>query len=166
MSMRDFYAGDDRLHFVYRVFDATDRLLYVGCSVDVDTRMAGHESASPWFPFHSRVERVAYPSRAQAEDAESVAIATEHPRWNIQGRSVDHPDGFAKSLAAAHWLAAEADMGRRWRDLRVQREKREDQLNKVMAQQAALEGQMNAHPAIVALRETGVVSFVSYRRSA
>lgn len=165
MSLVEMYLNDDRPHFVYRVFDATDRLLYVGCSVDVEQRMANHEGASPWFVFHARVETVSYPTRAEAEHAEANAIASEHPRWNISGRSLDHPDGFARSFKTAPWLAAEHDMGTRWRKIREEERQLEERLTEVRSRKAVLEAQLDAHPSIVARREAGQAT-ISYRRTA
>lgn len=164
MSLADFYSADDRPHYVYRVYDALNQLLYVGCSIDVDQRMANHEGTSAWFVFHSRVEKTAYSTREEAEAAEANAIATEHPRWNINGRSVDHPDGFARSAKAAHWLAAERDMGTRWRKIRAEERDLEERLAEVRGRKAVLEAQLNVHPAI-AQRDAGL-TVTTYRRSA
>lgn len=103
---------------VYRAYDAAGRLLYVGCSSDVDTRLKAHATDSSWWPFHARVERVSYLARAEAEAAEAEAIATEYPRWNVIGRSLDHPDGYANSYHRATWLEYERDVARRLRKLR------------------------------------------------
>jgi len=103
--------------YVYRAFDASGRLLYVGCSVDVDGRLNYHRDNASWWLFHDRIEVESFDTRDDAAEAEARAIATEHPRWNMQGRSQDHPDGFAHSLRGAHWLEYEADVARRTRQL-------------------------------------------------
>lgn len=103
--------------YVYRVRDAVGRLLYVGCSVDVDARLKQHAEHSDWWPFRSSVERVSYPTQAEALEAETEAILSEHPRWNMRGRSPDHPDGAATSMRQATWLHYERDVARRIRKL-------------------------------------------------
>lgn len=101
--------------YVYRAFDANDRLLYVGQTVSVETRLRAHERHSPWFIFMARVEQVAYPTREGALEAEAEAIATEFPRWNVHGRSPEHPDGPIKfSLYSTPHLAAEVGEWRQW----------------------------------------------------
>lgn len=103
---------------VYRAFDGSGRLLYVGCSGDADTRLRYHEGHAPWWVFHESIERTPFDDYDEALAAEAEAIATEHPRWNMQGRSDDHPDGVANTLYRAPWLDYELDVSRRLRRLR------------------------------------------------
>jgi Nuclease subunit of the excinuclease complex len=103
--------------YVYRAFDSSGRLLYVGCSVNVESRLRYHEQHSRWWLFHERVESEKFPTRALAAEAEAVAIATEHPRWNMQGRSDAHPDGKCNDIHRAPWLDYEQDVWSRHRDL-------------------------------------------------
>ena len=72
----------DRPHFVYRAFDADDRLLYVGCTIDVDKRRRKHGRTSSWAKQATRwtVERFA--TQAPALLAEQHAIETERPQFN------------------------------------------------------------------------------------
>lgn len=106
---------------VYRAFDGSGRLLYVGCSTDVDNRLAIHAANSVWFLFHSTITREDFPTRELAAEAEIVAIQAEHPRWNMQHRSKDHPDGFCYSVSAAPWLRYERDVWRRWKRATMER---------------------------------------------
>lgn len=39
----------DKPHFVYSLRDSEDRLLYVGCTVDLTVRIAQHRSSQPWW---------------------------------------------------------------------------------------------------------------------
>lgn len=86
---------------VYRAFDAFGQLLYVGCTVDADVRLAAHAKTAGWWVFHERITRTEYPAQDEASDAEAKAIATEHPRWNHQGRTVPKPAGveYEKDVA-------------------------------------------------------------------
>lgn len=108
---------------VYRVYDASGRLLYVGCSVEVETRLAAHSTSATWWLFHDRVETEEFPTHQEALEAEATAIATEHPRWNMQGRSPDHPDGRATNSNHAKWLDYDRDVSKRHRRL-IQEEQR------------------------------------------
>lgn len=98
---------------VYRVYDIVDVLLYVGCSVNVEARMAQHADTAPWFPFMDRIERTDYATVAEAQDAEAAAIYTEHPRWNVRGRSPAHPDGPLTSRFSAPHLKSDVSI---WRE--------------------------------------------------
>lgn len=103
--------------YVYRASDASGRLLYVGCSVDVEARLRYHEANAQWWPFHESVAVEEFATQKEALAAEAVAIATEHPRWNMAGRSDDHPDGKCNTVQQAHWLDYERDVSRRHRSL-------------------------------------------------
>jgi predicted GIY-YIG superfamily endonuclease len=75
-----------RPHILYRFFDRTGVLLYVGITVDFAVRMATHAKEKDWWP---QVERSAtrveyYDSRRAALDAERDAIKNEKPLHNDQ----------------------------------------------------------------------------------
>lgn len=72
--------------FVYRCYDAAERLIYVGCSVSPRTRMENHRASSWWFPQVARVRYTIFPHRDYALRMERRAIAEENPRWNVMGR--------------------------------------------------------------------------------
>jgi predicted GIY-YIG superfamily endonuclease len=69
---------------LYRLYDSTDQLLYVGITGDPKVRWAQHAADKTWWPEVSRrdVEWVA--TRAEAEGAEREAIATEKPTHNTK----------------------------------------------------------------------------------
>lgn len=81
-----------RPHIVYRVFDAQDRLLYIGCTSEIGQRMAIHHcwgnngsEASVFITYYGkRVETTQYPDRATARAAEREAIKAEAPWFNRQ----------------------------------------------------------------------------------
>jgi predicted GIY-YIG superfamily endonuclease len=68
--------------YLYRFFDAVDRLLYVGITRDVGTRFAAHRRKAGWWSEVVRCEYLALPDRASAEAAEALAIVTERPLHN------------------------------------------------------------------------------------
>lgn len=72
---------DDRPTAVYRFFDASDRLLYVGITYDTVARWKGH-AKKPWWPDAVRRETVWFPTRTEAMIEESRAIRFENPVHN------------------------------------------------------------------------------------
>ncbi len=81
--------SDRFTHYVYRVFDARDRLLYVGCTRDVNARLAVHRAwgnpsdASFHIKLYGvRIETVTYPNYAAGRAEERRAIADEAPLFN------------------------------------------------------------------------------------
>lgn len=70
---------------VYRLFDADDRLLYVGISSRAARRFDEH-SVKRWFPLVVKITLEWHDTEAAAHVAERRAIATERPRYNIVGR--------------------------------------------------------------------------------
>lgn len=70
---------------VYRLFDAADRLLYVGVGELPATRWQDHRSHKEWWPQvdHSTVRY--FPTRDEALAEEARAIAAEHPLHNVMG---------------------------------------------------------------------------------
>jgi hypothetical protein len=69
---------------LYRYYDDQDRLLYIGISGSLWTRVTAHVKASSWMDFAARSTITRYPTRPEAEEAEEVAIKAEHPIFNDQ----------------------------------------------------------------------------------
>lgn len=67
---------------LYRHFDATGRLLYVGISFSAIARAMQHRSDAEWWLQIARIEIVNYSSRAAALKAERAAIQEERPSYN------------------------------------------------------------------------------------
>lgn len=79
----DFSACETAL---YRLYDAEDRLLYVGITVNLQDRMSDHQKQSWWLRVASRTVTL-HASRREAAKAEMVAIHDEHPLLNLTGAS-------------------------------------------------------------------------------
>lgn len=73
----------DLPHYVYRCYDADDRLLYVGCSYNPPSRFRQHRSTE-WYGDVARTRLVVFPDRRKALDMERLAIETEGPIHNRQ----------------------------------------------------------------------------------
>lgn len=69
-------------HDVYRVFDASGSLLYVGCSVNVFARLKEHRKWAVWWADAVRGSVHRYPDRQHALGVEARAIRDEKPRDN------------------------------------------------------------------------------------
>lgn len=73
-----------RGHALYRFYDATGDLLYVGITVDPGKRLTRHSGDKPWWNEVARVELEQHPTRSAVLAAERLAIANERPRHNIR----------------------------------------------------------------------------------
>jgi predicted GIY-YIG superfamily endonuclease len=71
---------------VYRLYDATGVLLYVGVSSNLVSRLAAHASEKHWWPQVAKKTVVTYGSRGEALMEEDRAIRTESPVHNVAGR--------------------------------------------------------------------------------
>lgn len=84
----------DQPHYVYRCYDAADRLLYIGCTADMGSRMAvhmasGHNPASRILIMRmERHEVVEYATKAEAKRVEQEAIYAEAPLANLHHQRV------------------------------------------------------------------------------
>tara|TARA_R110000803_G_C11804073_1_gene299800 strand:+ start:63 stop:554 length:492 start_codon:yes stop_codon:yes gene_type:complete len=74
---------------LYRHFDG-DELLYVGISLNHVARLSQHNYASHWSDRINNVKIEHFPTREEAFDAETAAIQSEHPAFNIMKVKADH----------------------------------------------------------------------------
>ena len=84
----------NRPHDVYRMFDETGALLYVGCTVEMGPRMHHHSLYKAWFSDVRSVTIERHPDRATGLAAEAEAIRTERPMYD--GAGVDLPAGVKR----------------------------------------------------------------------
>lgn len=71
-----------RQHFVYRAFDESGALLYIGCSKNLRERMGEHRSFSPWFAHAARFTLAGPYNYETARQIERDAIHSERPLYN------------------------------------------------------------------------------------
>lgn len=80
-------------HYVYRIYDKSGQLLYIGCSMEPEHRMEWHRvpcySKAPYAfglaeAFDHFTVSEPYPDKSAARAAERAAIADEAPLFNIQ----------------------------------------------------------------------------------
>lgn len=88
-------------YYVYRVFDAAGRLIYVGCTKDLNRRLRYHQYGyTAWWNSQAvKVRAKVFPTKAQALLAESAAIRDERPRWNISGKWCTNRDWTESDFA-------------------------------------------------------------------
>lgn len=72
---------------VYRFFDGTGCLLYVGVTARGAARVAEH-GGTDWWPDVASVTVEHFERKSQARSAESEAIKNEHPLHNVAGRAL------------------------------------------------------------------------------
>lgn len=75
---------DARPTTLYRAYDASGRLLYVGIAVNWPRRWGQHAERSPWYQQVTRLELTEYANRPDAMAAEKRVVAAEHPVHNIE----------------------------------------------------------------------------------
>ena len=94
---------------VYRVYDATDRLIYIGATSNLEQRLTYHRSQAWWWALATRVTSEPHPDMESAFDAEWAAIATEQPAFNVarnRGRPTSKPHHLsdADAQVCRDWL--------------------------------------------------------------
>lgn len=75
----------DSPHTLYRLYDITGRLLYVGITSDWNRRRSQHAADKEWWTRVSQIALAELPSRKDALNAERIAIRTERPAYNQVG---------------------------------------------------------------------------------
>lgn len=70
-------------HVLYRMFDKSNVLLYVGITNNPKGRFTAHSKSQPWWSEVSTISVHTLGSRSELEAAERAAIRAEHPRYNI-----------------------------------------------------------------------------------
>src|SRR5690348_10078875 len=76
----------ERTPLVYRVYDDTDRLIYIGATSNLKQRLDHHRSAAWWWGLAGRVTKVEQPNMECAFIVEHAAIRAERPAFNLLNR--------------------------------------------------------------------------------
>ena len=71
---------------LYRHFDESRNLLYVGISLSTFNRLSQHRDHSDWFKSITNVTIEHFPTREEAMAAERQSIKSENPKFNIAMR--------------------------------------------------------------------------------
>lgn len=85
-------------HALYRFYDDSGQLLYVGITANPGQRWTQHAHAKPWWHHVATVTLEQHPNREAVLAAERTAIITEQPRHNVvharhtrQNATAGHP---------------------------------------------------------------------------
>jgi predicted GIY-YIG superfamily endonuclease len=70
-------------HVLYRFFDQSDRLLYVGITNNLWRRIGSHSEVQPWWSDVTSATMEHYPNRETLAEAERLAIKSERPKHNV-----------------------------------------------------------------------------------
>jgi hypothetical protein len=107
---------------LYRLYDSTDSLLYVGIAEDPKKRWGEHAADKPWWSDVSRRDVEWFAGRDLAEDAERLAIASEGPLHNVR-HAVPQLSGEERAALFARYkeaVTAERDLRPRVKEAAAQ----------------------------------------------
>jgi predicted GIY-YIG superfamily endonuclease len=100
--------GEESPTALYRLFASNRKLLYVGITGDLKTRLAAHAETKPWWPEVARKTVEWHMTRASAAKAEVKVIRSERPLHNIRGFKIPE---FRTNISGAEIVAlADAKM--------------------------------------------------------
>lgn len=113
-------SGPPERTALYRLYDADNRLLYVGITSNLKARWSAHSRDKRWWPevAHKTIEW--FETRKSAERIEKIEVEEEHPRYNKvfngpERRAELYNEGVARAAAEARASqAAEPDTGERF----------------------------------------------------
>jgi predicted GIY-YIG superfamily endonuclease len=91
-----------RRHALYRIFDRTDALLYVGITADLGKRLATHQRNKSWWHEVNNITIEHFSNRSRALEAEAHAIRTENPLYNSQHNTFVQADAV-ETKAIGEW---------------------------------------------------------------
>jgi len=77
-----------KTHILYRCYDATNTLLYVGMTNDPETRIQYHRRNQPWWHHVDHIRLQNLPNRDALVRAETAAIQLEQPLYNIVNANI------------------------------------------------------------------------------
>lgn len=77
-------AMSTTLHTLYRFYDASDQLLYVGITNDPPRRFSKHRDDKAWWTGVARIDLEMHQTRHELAAAERAAIESERPLHNIR----------------------------------------------------------------------------------
>lgn len=73
-------------HYVYRCYDDSSDLLYVGCTVEPVRRVIAHKAHAWWGDRIASVRYTVFPNSDKAHEVERQAIYLERPACNVKSR--------------------------------------------------------------------------------
>lgn len=102
-------------HVVYRVFDDTDRLVYVGQTNHLARRVTEHKHGSWWWSIYAtRIAVQVFPIHEAAAAVERTAIQEETPVFNQRGVRRWREDPNWSDFDRAIYADWKAELNARW----------------------------------------------------
>lgn len=74
---------------LYRFYDKSERLLYVGITCNPPARFAQHRQAKEWWELIDTIKLTSFDSRSEVLRAEALAIRDEEPAFNVSHPGTD-----------------------------------------------------------------------------
>ena len=71
---------------LYRLYDHTEQLLYIGITTHLPSRIGQHKRTKKWWPEVRDITIEHHATRQQAEQHERDAIKNENPKYNVTGK--------------------------------------------------------------------------------
>lgn len=87
---------------VYLIYDADDKLIYVGCTSNIKKRMNQHRTERYWANEIAKVEIENWPTKAEGFKREGYLVKTLRPRYNHRistGESIGKNPNFVQIIA-------------------------------------------------------------------
>lgn len=94
---------------LYRLFDANDRLLYIGIAERWTGRLAQHHADKTWFGDVARLTIEHHPDHTAALEAEAAAIRSERPEHNVMHNGQRSTSEQAPQPSAVMWVHVPRD---------------------------------------------------------
>lgn len=88
-------------HVLYRMFDPSGDLLYVGITMRPVDRLRAHSKDKNWWSEIATIRLETYPDQAALKEAERSAIRAESPRYNIVLNGLPRPQYYSVEQVAA-----------------------------------------------------------------
>lgn len=89
-------SGRTNPHALYRFYDRSGVLIYVGITNNPGRRLSRHEKSKDWWWEVTEVRIERYPDRDSVLNAEVEAITNERPKYNIQHNGSRKDEDVAK----------------------------------------------------------------------
>lgn len=96
------------MHYVYRMYNRQNKLIYVGCTTDLKRRIRQHKRESLWIRKAHRYTFEEYSSKEEGRAAEARIIMDERPWYNTQWKQeVKNIKSVTNRRTSGDWCGGE-----------------------------------------------------------
>jgi hypothetical protein len=96
--------------YLYRLYNSSGNLLYLGITGNLDQRFTAHRAIKPWWLEVEEIVIKSYPDRSSAENAERLAILNDHPQYNELVTTKKHTAVPEKRYPTSHSKLSESEI--------------------------------------------------------